>query len=45
MKSRTFLATAAAAVLTTVHGSTTDHRYSEGEHVELWVNKVRKDIL
>ena len=27
----------AAAV---VSASTLDHRYSDGEHVELWVNKV-----
>ena len=23
-----------------VSGSTLDHRYKDGEHVELWVNKV-----
>lgn len=25
---------------TAVSGSTVDHRYADGEHVELWVNKV-----
>jgi hypothetical protein len=24
-----------------VEGSTADHKYQAGEHVELWVNKVR----
>jgi hypothetical protein len=36
---------AVAAVLYTacdvVNGSSSDHRYKQGEHVELWVNKVR----
>jgi hypothetical protein len=26
-----------------VRGGTSDHRYKPGEHVELWVNKVRTD--
>lgn len=25
-----------------VSAGTTDHRYTKGEHVELWVNKVRR---
>jgi hypothetical protein len=25
-----------------VRGGTADHRYKSGEHVELWVNKVRR---
>lgn len=29
-----------AALVSTAHGSTDDHRYKDGEHVELWVNKV-----
>lgn len=24
---------------------TSDHRYQKGEHVELWVNKVRETIV
>jgi hypothetical protein len=26
-----------------VRGGTADHRYKSGEHVELWVNKVRRE--
>jgi hypothetical protein len=26
--------------LSLVRGDTSDHRYKQGEHVELWVNKV-----
>lgn len=45
--SLSLLASAAAALLpaATVYGSTVDHRYSDGEHVELWVNKVRSYII
>jgi hypothetical protein len=27
------------------NAGTTDHRYAKGEHVELWVNKVRSCVL
>jgi hypothetical protein len=33
--------TVALCGLPLVLGSTVDHRYKDGEHVELWVNKVR----
>ena len=37
------LSAAVAAVLFSppAHAGTDDHRYKQGEHVELWVNKVR----
>ena len=28
-------------VASTAYAGTSDHRYKQGEHVELWVNKVR----
>ena len=31
----------AALLLTIVSADSVDHRYGKGEHVELWVNKVR----
>ena len=34
-------AAAASLILTCAEASTEDHRYKKGEHVELWVNKVR----
>ena len=34
------IAAVAAALLPATDDGTDDHRYKEGEHVELWVNKV-----
>jgi hypothetical protein len=38
---RSLTAAVALCGLSFVLGSTDDHRYKDGEHVELWVNKVR----
>ena len=35
------LAVAVAGLLQYVQAGTYDHRYKKGEHVELWVSKVR----
>lgn len=35
------VAAAAALIFPSVDADTKDHRYKSGEHVELWVNKVR----
>jgi hypothetical protein len=32
----------AASRCSLVNGDVSDHRYKQGEHVELWVNKVRE---
>jgi hypothetical protein len=40
-----FVAAAATAlILQTVQADTSDHKYTKGEHVELWVNKVRSKL-
>ena len=36
------VAVVAAALASPGGASTVDHRYTDGEHVELWVNKVRQ---
>jgi hypothetical protein len=36
-----FTAAVAALVLQISEAGVDDHRYKKGEHVELWVNKVR----
>jgi hypothetical protein len=30
-----------STIVLTVAGDGSDHKYKQGEHVELWVNKVR----
>lgn len=41
MKLPLAVATAVALLLSYTEAGTDDHRYKKGEHVELWVNKVR----
>jgi len=41
MKPSLFVAAVAALAVQTVESGTTDHRYKNDEHIELWVNKVR----
>lgn len=37
------LAAAVAALVSQIaEADTSDHRYKKGEHIELWVNKVRQ---
>ena len=36
------VAAAAALILQCADAGTDDHRYKKDEHVELWVNKVRR---
>jgi len=40
MKPSLFVAAVAALAVQTVESGTTDHRYKNDEHIELWVNKV-----
>jgi hypothetical protein len=40
MKLSLFVA-AVAALATQTKADTSDHKYKQGEHIELWVNKVR----
>jgi hypothetical protein len=39
------VAAAAALVLPFAQAGTDDHKYKKLEHVELWVNKVRLQLL
>jgi hypothetical protein len=41
---RIVAAVTTASLLLSVDGHSYDHRYTKGEHVELWVNKVRSAI-
>jgi len=45
MKLPLAFAAAAALIFQCAEAGTDDHRYKKGEHVELWVNKVRTLVV